>query len=329
MDFTKSQDFTGYRADRCPQDHLPGGSGLRGAHSPREWLTILRKVGGAPVILLFVSFFLSSGISEAQKADSLISGYTVINGPYLKSYVTDTRSFVKSPLQWKTKQWLTMCAVAGAGVLLYSKDPEIRDFVREHHTAAGGDFFRYGFEPWGSGLYPVPLLGCMYLTGRLAHNDRISATALTAGKAALISALFVNITKQLMHRHRPYQDNPANYAGWHGPFSDWRYASFPSGHSAFAFSIAAVLASEYRETGWVPVAAYAVAAGTAFSRIYRDKHWASDVFAGSALGIVTGRFLWKKNRAVRISPVLSAHYSMISVEVPLGCRHSRGDARCE
>jgi membrane-associated phospholipid phosphatase len=59
-------------------------------------------------------------------------------------------------------------------------------------------------------------------------------------------------------------------------------ASFPSSHAANAFALAAVLARRWkRATGWL----YAGAALVAFSRIYLDRHWASDVLVGAALGL--------------------------------------------
>ena len=65
------------------------------------------------------------------------------------------------------------------------------------------------------------------------------------------------------------------------------YTSFPSGHTAFAFSGAELLRLEYSETSvWIPVAGYALAALTGFMRIYNDRHWAGDVLAGAGLGVL-------------------------------------------
>jgi len=45
------------------------------------------------------------------------------------------------------------------------------------------------------------------------------------------------------------------------------------------------------ESPVVGITAYALAAGTALQRLYDDKHWASDVFAGAALGTAVGRWI--------------------------------------
>lgn len=275
----------------------------------------MRKSVISFLLLLFISGCTLHLI--AQNPDSIEFNYTRISGPYLKSYVTDTWSFVKSPLHWKTKQWIAISAIAGSGAFLFTQDEHVRNFVQEHRASAGDKFFQYSFEHWGSGYYTIPFLGSMYLGGCLLKNDRVSATALTAGKAAAISAVFVNVFKQVARRHRPYQDTPANPSNWDGPFGNRHHTSFPSGHSTLAFSVATVIASEYSEMVWVPVVAYTLATGAAFSRIYHDKHWASDVLIGSAFGMATGRFIWKRNRAVKVYPFLAGENRMLSLTLTI------------
>ncbi len=276
------------------------------------------------ITFVFLLIFLESAVYlRAQNADSLSFNYARISCPYFKSYFSDAKSLVVSPAHWKGRQWITLGAITGTGVLLYTQDAAVRDFVQEHRTTSGDKFFRYGFEHWGSGYYTVPLLGGLYVGGRLLKNNRLSATALTAGKAAAVSAVFVNVAKQAVHRHRPYQDIPADPANWDGPFGNRHHTSFPSGHSTLAFSVASVLASEYSETVWVPAVAYSLAAGTAISRVYHDKHWASDVFIGSALGWATGRFIWKRNQAVKVYPVLADDYSMLSLTLTINSNRSK------
>ena len=79
--------------------------------------------------------------------------------------------------------------------------------------------------------------------------------------------------------------------------------SFPSGHTASAFSGAELLRLEYGETSiWIPVAGYTVALLTGFMRIYNDRHWAGDVIAGAGIGLLTADLsfwlidLWDKRQ---------------------------------
>lgn len=65
--------------------------------------------------------------------------------------------------------------------------------------------------------------------------------------------------------------------------------SFPSGHTTVAFAAATVYALEYKDKPWVPVFAYTAASLIGLSRLTENKHWATDVLAGAALGYLTGR----------------------------------------
>lgn len=64
--------------------------------------------------------------------------------------------------------------------------------------------------------------------------------------------------------------------------------SFPSGHTATAFSAAEFVRLEYQDRSPVyGIAAYTVAAATGALRIYHNKHWFSDVVAGAGVGILS------------------------------------------
>ena len=73
---------------------------------------------------------------------------------------------------------------------------------------------------------------------------------------------------------------------WRPDHSDRR--SFPSGHSAVAFSGATVLHHEFgRVSPWISVGGYAVATLTAADRVRRDRHHWHDVAAGAAIGVLS------------------------------------------
>jgi membrane-associated phospholipid phosphatase len=88
-------------------------------------------------------------------------------------------------------------------------------------------------------------------------------------------------------------------------------AGFPSGHTATAFLGATLLSHEYgHKSVWIPIAGYSVATATGALRILNNKHYASDVVVGAAVGILAAelsywatdaifnnRKLFKKRRA--------------------------------
>lgn len=62
--------------------------------------------------------------------------------------------------------------------------------------------------------------------------------------------------------------------------------SFPSGHTATAFTSATMLHMEYGwRNPWFSIGGYTAAAITGVSRICNNRHWLSDVVAGAGVGI--------------------------------------------
>jgi membrane-associated phospholipid phosphatase len=68
-------------------------------------------------------------------------------------------------------------------------------------------------------------------------------------------------------------------------------SSFPSGHTTVAFAAATVFAMEYHNKPLVPILAYSAATLIGLSRIAENKHWATDVLTGAAVGYLTGKLV--------------------------------------
>jgi membrane-associated phospholipid phosphatase len=64
--------------------------------------------------------------------------------------------------------------------------------------------------------------------------------------------------------------------------------SFPSGHVTHITAIGAALAEEAHQP-WVTALAASASIFTAWQRIYRDQHWASDVLGGMIVGTAASR----------------------------------------
>ncbi len=92
--------------------------------------------------------------------------------------------------------------------------------------------------------------------------------------ANLISTSIVKTGKHSFLVTRP--DNTDNY-------------SFPSGHTATAFTNASLLFYEYKDSNiWYASSGFMFASATGFLRIANNKHYTSDVLAGAGIGLGVG-----------------------------------------
>jgi membrane-associated phospholipid phosphatase len=135
------------------------------------------------------------------------------------------------------------------------------------------------------GLLPV----AVFLTGRLRHDSYATDSAWLAGEALLDAEVIAEVSKHITLRLRPSDISPTGDFGRTWFRADFLSgASFPSGHTAGAFALAAVFSARYRNHRWVPWVAYGVATLVGLSRITLQAHFPSDVFAGGVLGGVIG-----------------------------------------
>jgi membrane-associated phospholipid phosphatase len=163
--------------------------------------------------------------------------------------------------------------IAGAGgagsLAVHPKDDEIAAHI---YDPSGGrrDFFRAGASI-GDGVEQNSFALGMYVVGRVWRMPRVAAAGADLVDAQIVNGVLTQGIKYATDRTRPNGGARA----------------FPSGHTSATFATAEVLREHF---GWKWGApAYAIGAYVSVSRMVDNKHWASDVVFGTAVGIVSGR----------------------------------------
>ena len=199
----------------------------------------------------------------------------------------------------RTSLW----AGVGASALLVGSliaDGEIRE---EIHLESDGRYL--GSARAASALAEpkvmLPALALAYGAGRLADRPGLSRAAERSAAALAVATLAAGAVKVAVGRLRPDAGadrdelHPGSFAG--------RRQSFPSGHTAAAFALAASIADESHDPA-VAALAYSAAATVGWSRVYRDVHWSSDVVAGALVGLGAVRWTGHWSRAHHATPAL-------------------------
>ncbi len=183
---------------------------------------------------------------------------------------------------------LLLGGLAGAGVV--SLWDENLSRKASNNQAAPFEDLASGFNLVGHPVACFGLAGATWGYGLWTEDPEIVETGRQATAAVVAAELVTLSLKYATGRERP--DDSASSGDFH-PFSLDREAdSFPSGHTAGAFSLAAVFAHHAR----TPAAFwgyYSLAGLVGLSRIYAGDHWASDVVAGAVIGELAGRLVMK------------------------------------
>jgi membrane-associated phospholipid phosphatase len=229
-----------------------------------------------------------------------------------RDFIKDTGRIWSSPFRIKDRQVGPLIALAAATACLIAADEDIRGGFKSYSDGHGwvGDVGPVITQMGGLGA--AATAGIFFGAGLIFKDERARDTGYLAACAMAQSFLVEHALKGLTGRQRPYvADGEDHWAGPTGFFKrydpdyDGLYDSFPSGHTATAFSLATVVALQYRRRPWVPILAYTIAAGVGLSRVTMDRHWMSDVFVGAVVGHFVARLVVRGHaRRQRLVPVL-------------------------
>lgn len=255
---------------------------------------------------------IQSSISEFS--DEVVSSSELhqnsLNDKDLKELLKRKKGNDKSiflPLKVTDSEKTIILRTLGVVGVLMAFDKPLMDFVQDNQNdtmTAITDFTNNFGELTGVG----PIIGTSMALGLVFKNDQLKRAAIRSLGAIAIGQLTVEFMKAMTHRSRP-RDNKGPY-DFGGPGWSSDNTSFPSGHSAGAWSVMTVFATEFKDHKIIPTVAYSLAALTSFARVYKNAHWLSDVTLGALVGWISGKLMYKifktkkKKDGVSFEPVM-------------------------
>nr|MBA2628172.1 phosphatase PAP2 family protein [Gemmatimonadales bacterium] len=183
-------------------------------------------------------------------------------------------------------RWYDVAAVVGGVAALSVLDEPVQRYTQRHRSNTlkhVANAFREEGEPIYYAGVSLGILGVGIVTGNAdvqRAGGRLVASVAT-------SALVMTGLKMAIGRSRPNENVGA--FKFH-PFTSLSDSSgvqtrgaMPSGHTTAAFAVATSIADDLHSDA-ARVLLYTLATGTAFSRVYDNRHWVSDVAMGAVLG---------------------------------------------
>ena len=185
-------------------------------------------------------------------------------------------------------KWWVGFGAATAAFIATDKDNAL-------HPNPGTVTWSNGVSNIGTAYTLAPLLAGFYGVGVWRDNPKAREVGVL-GTEALVDTLIVSaILKPIAGRNRPdAPDHPGNF------FSGG--SGFPSGHAMQSWAVASILSYEYGHTKAVPIIAIGLATIVSTARFTAQKHYASDIVAGGAMGWFIGRYVWKTHQDHAIHP---------------------------
>jgi len=260
-----------------------------------------------------IAYILLSPLSVSAADEHLLNS-TAEYGRIAGRLADEALEVATTPVDTRGYGMLGTLLATGAVAFTSNYDTDIRDKIGgikgttlDHVTDAGsiaGDPFLH-----------LGLAAVVYGGGILAESPKYRELGEMLGEAAILADATTFILKSATGRARP---NTGNGSGSFRPFrfaAD--YDALPSMHTASSFAMASVVASA-ADSPLIGIGAYAAAAFVGFSRIYQDKHWASDVVLGAAIGELCGRVAMGyhasgKARRFSVAPVVSTEAALVAV----------------
>ena len=196
----------------------------------------------------------------AKRLERTVSAYGVSESSSLTMPTTRPLTF------WNNRTVQVGLGLVGSGIVLSAADMQTRALRMDYIPK-----FRYKYDDYlqFSPAVAMVTMKALGVESRSSWERMILSDGLSTG--LMLSTVYV--VKYGLGRLRP---------------DGTTHNSFPSGHTAMAFTSATMLHKEYGHLSpWVSIAGYSVATITGISRALNNRHWLSDIVVGAGVGILS------------------------------------------
>lgn len=185
---------------------------------------------------------------------------SLVKQPTIPNVATKSHTF------WNLRTTQVGLGLIGSGLVLSAADLQTRSLRSDYLPT-----FRYKYDDYLQFAPAVAMVAMKTLgvESRSSWERMIVSGGISTG--LMLSTVYV--VKYGLGRLRPDGST---------------YNSFPSGHTAMAFTSATLLHKEYGYLSpWVGIAGYTAATITGISRALNNRHWLSDIVVGAGVGILS------------------------------------------
>jgi membrane-associated phospholipid phosphatase len=212
------------------------------------------------------------------------SAVTVRNSP--RHVLEDQKAIWTSPAHVHKRDLVWLLPIAAATGAALAADTHTMRSVVSHDP----QFNHASVDASNSllaSLIAVPVVNLGY--GEFGNHPHARETGILGAETVVDAAILEQGMKLIFWRERPHAENSAGkfWQSSVGPDS-----SFPSSHTVFAWSTAALIAGEY-PSRWTQLTVYTMATGVSLTRVLGQEHFPTDVLVGSTVGWLAGHYVYK------------------------------------
>ena len=191
-------------------------------------------------------------------------------------------------------------------------DEDLAERLQRGYSGAWADYLDVMNDFGGRHMW-IPA-SSIFAVSLLTDNEKFQDAAFTSVESLIASVTITAAVKQVIGRARPEENEGPLHLR---PFSG--SVSFPSGHTTLAFAIVSPWVFYY--PGPLTYSLFVLSTSTGVARIAKSKHWPTDVLAGAAVGILTGRWLSRRHQDASQSNItVTPRFGLNSVGVTIRVR---------